>query len=163
MGNRQCAVGINNNTNNYMLRNPIVYVYSGHCQDALPSTLGPSENGSALFTKTPNTACGAVGVFTYDLYSESTNRDEKKMAVMFSNPYNFNFYSNLYAVGLFDKNELVDYSLYDKMYYKTGIEFVRDHAGSDLIYKGNGLIISATMTDSYQPQLDVNIISSING
>ncbi|XP_054861371.1 DELTA-sagatoxin-Srs1a-like [Amphiprion ocellaris] len=164
MGNthRQCAVQIHNKSNNYVLCSPIVYVYSGRCRDALPSTVGPSESGSALFIKTHDTACGSVGVFTYDLYNESTKRVDKKMAVMFSNPYNFDFYSNLYAVGLFDRKQLCDHSLYEKMYYNIGTEFVRGGAGSNLIHERDGLTISANMTDTCEPELNVSI-SSRNG
>ncbi|XP_054861392.1 DELTA-sagatoxin-Srs1a-like [Amphiprion ocellaris] len=164
MGNthRQCAVQIHNDSKNYILCSPMVFLDSGRCLNTLPSTIGPSLHGSALFIKTHDTACGSVGVFTYDLYNESTKRHEKKMAVMFSNPYDFNINSNLYAVGLFDKKQLCDHSLFSKMYYDTGTEFVRRGAGYSLTYKRDGLIISANMTDTYEPDLDVSI-SSIDG
>uniref|UniRef100_A0A3Q1FDB9 Uncharacterized protein n=1 Tax=Acanthochromis polyacanthus TaxID=80966 RepID=A0A3Q1FDB9_9TELE len=160
MGNtfRQCAIQINNNSNNCMLQNPMVYLYSGRCENTLPSTIGPSEEGSALFTKTSNTACGSVGVFTYELYNQSTKTVEKKMAVMFSDPFNFAQYSNYYAVGLFDKTQLCEYNLYHKMYYNTGTEFVRCHAGYPLTYKGDGLIISASMTDTYDCGLGLDLV-----
>uniref|UniRef100_A0A3Q1FX06 Uncharacterized protein n=1 Tax=Acanthochromis polyacanthus TaxID=80966 RepID=A0A3Q1FX06_9TELE len=157
-------VYINIYTYSYSFHLPLVHHsdYFGCYQNTLPSTIGPSEEGSALFTKTPDTACGAVGVFTFELYNQSTKTVDKKMAVMFSNPYSFDFFYNLYAVGLFDKNQLCEYSLYHKMYYNAGKEFVRHRAGYPLTYEGDGLIISASMTDTYEPELDV-IIRSIDG
>ncbi|XP_008293160.1 cytolysin Src-1-like [Stegastes partitus] len=158
---RQCAVQINNNCTSYVLRNPRVYTDSGHCNEALTPTIGPSSDGHGLFMKTPYTARGAVGVFTYDLYNETTKRDDNKVAVMFSNPYDLNIYSNCFAVGIIDGNQPCDQSLYETMCYHTLEWFVRAQAGSYLTYSKGDVTISATMTDAYQVDLTVTVSSTV--
>uniref|UniRef100_A0A3Q0TC51 Actinoporin-like protein n=1 Tax=Amphilophus citrinellus TaxID=61819 RepID=A0A3Q0TC51_AMPCI len=139
------------------------FIFSGRCDTSLPATLQPSAVGQAVFAKTPHTACGSVGVFTYDLYDESTGRADKKMAVMFSVPYDFNLYSNWHAVGVFDRDTKCDRHLYNKMYQKTQKGFVRGKAKDPgLTYKDETVTITSTMTDSYEPILELEISSTSN-
>ncbi|XP_038138031.1 DELTA-sagatoxin-Srs1a-like [Cyprinodon tularosa] len=115
-------------------------------------------SGTALFEKTPNTACGSVGVFTYDILPGSNSQNKGRVAVMFSNPYDFNFYSNYYAIGVFSKDKKCDNDLYNEMYSGKEIDFVRGKAsGPSLTYKAGDLIIRASMSDSYQPILKLDI------
>ncbi|XP_038566057.1 DELTA-sagatoxin-Srs1a-like [Micropterus salmoides] len=157
MATRQCTVEIENKCSEYTFCNPQVFTYSGSYEKPLPPTLGPSESCSALFIKTPSTACGAVGVFTYELQNKSTKKCDGKMAVMYSVPYDFNFYSNYYAMGVFDVNTKCDYDLYKEMYYGAGAVFVRREAKDSLTYKGKDVTITATMSDSYTPVIKVQV------
>ncbi|CAK6980509.1 DELTA-thalatoxin-Avl1a-like [Scomber scombrus] len=155
---RQCSIEIENKCSVYTLCNPRVHTVSGHCETPLPPTLGPSESGSARFTKTPQTACGSVGVFTYDLLNGSTKQHDARLAVMFSNPYDFNLYSNWYAVGVFDTAKTCDHELYKQMYNSAENGFVRGKAkGSGLTYSSHHVTIRATMSDGYQPVMKVQV------
>uniref|UniRef100_UPI0037E77057 uncharacterized protein n=1 Tax=Semicossyphus pulcher TaxID=241346 RepID=UPI0037E77057 len=154
---RQCTIQFENSSE-YTLRNPSVYMYSGFCEIPLTPALLPSESGSAVFAKNPNTMWGCTGVFTYDLHNKSTRDYDGKMAVMFSNPYDFSSYSNWFAVGVFSMNTQCDYSLYDKMYYKEQMGFARGKAEEfNLTYKSEPVVIRATMTDSYKPVIKVKV------
>lgn len=125
---RECAIQITNMCSRHTLCNPRISLFSGGCASPLPPTVGSSTTGSVLFTKTPHTAKGAVGVFTYDLRNNSTKNSYEKLAVMFSVPYDFNLYSNWYAVGIFGGEKKCDYNLYCEMYYHSEAGFVRGKA-----------------------------------
>ncbi|XP_035510865.1 LOW QUALITY PROTEIN: bryoporin-like [Morone saxatilis] len=154
---RQCSIEITNKCSNYTLRNPSLHTDSGSCTEPLPGTsIDPSKTGNALFTKTPNTARGAVGVFTYNLLNQSANASTEKIAVMFSVPYDYNLYSNWYAVGIFDKSVLCDHDLYYQMYNNTGT-FERKKGGQSIEYRKDNVTIIATMTDTFQPVMHVEV------
>uniref|UniRef100_A0A669F4P2 DELTA-sagatoxin-Srs1a-like n=1 Tax=Oreochromis niloticus TaxID=8128 RepID=A0A669F4P2_ORENI len=158
MGPRQSAIHITNRTKGYILRDPRRYLVSGNCQIPLPATLGPSECDIALFSKTDGTARGSVGVFTYDLYDKSANRAYKKIAVMFSVPFDYNLSSNWYAVGVFDRKTNCDNDLYDKMYYSDERGFVRGKAGDhDLTYTDDDVTVKSSMTNSSVATLKVDV------
>ncbi|XP_008300101.1 cytolysin Src-1-like [Stegastes partitus] len=155
---RECSIEITNDSSQYILSNPGVYLESGSCSEPLPPEIEPSSSGKALFTKTANTARGVVGVVTYDLVDESTQECAGKMAVMFSVPYDFNLYSNWYAVGVFEEGEECSFDLYDHMYNNTDSTFVRGRASeSSLSHEGELVAILASMSDSYQPMIKVEV------
>uniref|UniRef100_A0A669C860 Uncharacterized protein n=1 Tax=Oreochromis niloticus TaxID=8128 RepID=A0A669C860_ORENI len=132
------------------------HIEKGSCKNPLPPMLQPHEEGKALFIKTRDTACGSVAVFTYDLKDGSTQRG--RVAVMFSVPYNFGWYKNLYAVGIFDVGKACDKYLYKTMYYEEGHMFKRGPAkGNSLTQEGHYVTITASMSDAYQPILKVDI------
>ncbi|CAI5670197.1 unnamed protein product [Oreochromis niloticus] len=158
MVTRLATIHITNRTKGYILRNPRSYIFSGYCLTPLPTSLGPSECDVALFCKTEGTACGSVGVFTYDLYDESKNTADKKIAVMFSVPFDYSLYSNWYAVGGFDRQTNCDYDLYVKMYYSDERGFVRGKADvNDLTYTVNDVTVKSSMTNSNVATLKVDV------
>lgn len=130
---------------------------SGHCSEPLPVVVEPSCTACALFLKTANTACGAVGVFTYDLCSRPAAACTHKLAVMFSVPYDFNLYSNWFSVGIFDKTKQCDHGLYNQMYNRTDRAFVRGKAGSGLTFKKDQFTVMATMTNTYGPVIRAEV------
>ncbi|KAM3597486.1 uncharacterized protein V6R79_005215 [Siganus canaliculatus] len=136
---RQCTFEFKNHSNITLWR-PRVHVVSGTCEEPLTPLFRPSESGSALFKKTPHTACGSVGVLTYDLQTECGQLMEEKMAVMFSNPYDFNLHSNWFAVGFFDMSRDCNSSLFDEMYNKF----------LDSIPSSSHLKLLGIMSTSYQ-------------
>ncbi|XP_029015273.1 DELTA-actitoxin-Aeq1c-like [Betta splendens] len=155
---RQCTIEIQNKCSVYVLCNPHVHTVSGSCEKPLAPTLSPSESGSALFIKTPHTACGSVGVFTYDLHNISADTFGGRIAVMFSVPYDFNFYSNWYGVGVFGLDRQCGKQLFEQMYNNAERGFVRGKAkGPSLTHKGSGVTVRATMSDSYQPVMKVQV------
>ncbi|XP_039679662.1 bryoporin-like [Perca fluviatilis] len=150
---RQCYITVINYSSEDTLCNPCQYTQSGRCTQIPPPQIGPQSSGSALFTKTPYTARGSVGVMTYDL-QDST----EKIAVMFSVPYDYSMFSNVYAVGIFDKSQKCNYDLYYKMYYDPPTTFVRGEAkGPSLTYKGDQVTIVATMADLYETVINVEV------
>lgn len=120
--------------------------------------VGPCSVIRALFNKTTGAATGAVGVFTYDLFSADLNDYSRSMAVMFSVPYDRILYSNWCAVGIFDKGKSCDRDLYDLMYSGNENNFVRGKAdGSCISYEGDYAIVSVSMSDSGEAVLRVDI------
>uniref|UniRef100_UPI003AAD07AE DELTA-sagatoxin-Srs1a-like n=1 Tax=Centroberyx gerrardi TaxID=166262 RepID=UPI003AAD07AE len=167
---RECTIEIENGCLNYILSNPRMYLYSGRCAKPLPLTLGPSASAAALFTKTPFSLRGAVGVITYDLLNNLTSELTENMAVMFSVPFDFNLYSNWYAVGIFDMSKKFGKSLYREMYYdEEQRSFRRGKAerpgltvGPGLTYKHHDVTIRATMTHARQPVMKVQVNNGSN-
>lgn len=101
------------------------------------------------FTKDDNTASGAVGVLTYELFNMHQSKCEEQMAVMFSVPFDYNFYKNWLGVGVFEHTQACDEKLYDLMYKgKTFTNFVRHEAdGSGVTYQGGAVDVRACMSD----------------
>lgn len=127
----------------------------------LTPRLCPSDTGSALFDKTLGAACGSVGVFTYDIYQEFADQYRGKLAVMFSNPYDRIAYSSWYAVGVFGMDRACDEELYKEMYYGDQTSFVRGKAsGPSLTYNLPGLAIAASMSDTHESVLKVQVYNN---
>uniref|UniRef100_A0A672FFK3 Uncharacterized protein n=1 Tax=Salarias fasciatus TaxID=181472 RepID=A0A672FFK3_SALFA len=155
---RQCHITITNGCSSYSLTNTRWYTDSGGCAAPFPPTISSHALESALFIKTPYTACGAVGVVTYDLLNNDSKQTTEKIAIMFSNPYDFNVHSNLYALGIFDVSRECDENLYNEMANGTSDSFIRSKpVGNVLIYKKNGITIKATMSDAYQAVIKVEL------
>ncbi|KAM4563477.1 uncharacterized protein PAE49_011531 [Odontesthes bonariensis] len=158
MPHRHCSVKVTNNSNCYTLANPRVFTESGYCETPLPSMVGPCSAVKTLFNKTTGAATGAVGVFTYDFFNADLNDYSHIMAVMFSVPYDRILYSNWCAVGIFDKGSNCDHDLYRTMYNGSENSFVRGKAdGSSISYEGDFIIVSASMSDSGEADLRVDI------
>lgn len=80
---------------------------------------------------------------------------------MFSVPYDFNFYSNWYAVGVFGLEKQCGKPLFEEMYNYAERGFVRGKAkGPSLTHRGGRVTMRATMSDSYQPVIKVQVCSS---
>ncbi|XP_028454814.1 DELTA-thalatoxin-Avl1a [Perca flavescens] len=158
---RECTIEIENKCPEFTLCNPQLYTKSGFCKSPLPPTLGPSESGKAQFNKTSFSARGAVGVFTYDIQNESKEECLEKVAVMFSVPYDYIMYSNMYAVGAFDNNRKGDEILFEEMCNNTNPQsgFVRGKAkdSQSLTHKGEHVTVRATMSNSATSVVKVQV------
>ncbi|XP_071387942.1 DELTA-sagatoxin-Srs1a-like [Centroberyx affinis] len=161
---RQCTIDIKNECTNYILSNPRMYLDSGRCVSPLPITLGPSASGSVQFTKIPFSMAGCVGVITYDLINNRTSQLTEKMAVMFHVPFNYTFYSNWYAVGIFDMSKNSEKKLYSEMYYNEELRsFIRSTAGgTGLTYESHDVTIKATMTKTPDSVITVQLKNTPN-
>lgn len=109
-----------------------------------------------MFIKTHDTACGAVGVFVYDL---QRNHEKKNIAIMFSVPYNYNHFQNVYALGISDETKACDRNLFNEMYYNDCTWFTRVNA--DVGYhdfKRDGFAIKSKMVDSSEATLMIDIM-----
>lgn len=126
-----------------------VYLESGETYNPPQPTVRPMMSEVCTFSKSSGVPTGSVGVLTYDLLERSRNDFVETLAILFSVPWDYNIYKNLFAVGIYKKGVKCDEGLYKQMYYeKKQAEhgFVRDQAsGSGIDYVGSCLGIKATM------------------
>ncbi|KAI6060344.1 Toxin PsTX-20A-like protein [Aix galericulata] len=98
MGNvevcRSVGLEIINNTEKVTLEDFRSYCFSGKIRTVLPFEIGPHSIGRCIFAKTPYSLRGSVGVLVCKASSFS-------LAIMFSNPFDYNLYSIEFALELF--------------------------------------------------------------
>lgn len=137
-----------------------MHLHSGQCKEHLPSNIPPDADGSAQFAKIAGTATGSVGVFTYDMTRDEEN---KKMAIMWSVPFDYNVYSNWYAMGIYDdSNRTCDSLLFKEMYYhKNSQSFSRYQSDNrSETYQRDNVRIKCKMTNCCEPTLIIDITST---
>ncbi|XP_031585828.1 bryoporin-like [Oreochromis aureus] len=146
--NRNCTIEITNVSGSYCLINPKVYMKSGFCQHPPQPTIRTTKTEVCSFTKDDNTATGAVGVLTYDLFHMQSRVCSERMAIMFSVPFDHNLYKNQLAIGVFEQSRACDKQLYDQMYDGKDLSnFTRSEAnGCGLEYKAKYVDLRATMS-----------------
>ncbi|XP_042361541.1 bryoporin-like [Plectropomus leopardus] len=145
--NRNCTIEITNVNSSYCLINPKVYMSSGFCHHPPQPTIN-NKTEVCSFTKDDNTATGAVGLLTYDLFCMRSRVCSKRMAIMFSVPYDRNLYKNRLAIGVVEHTRACDKSLYNQLYDgKDLTDFTRsDTHGCGLEYKTEHVELRATMS-----------------
>uniref|UniRef100_A0A4W6E588 Uncharacterized protein n=1 Tax=Lates calcarifer TaxID=8187 RepID=A0A4W6E588_LATCA len=131
--NRNCTIEITNVSSTFCLVNPKVHMESGFSFSPPQPTVRTTKSEVCSFTKDDNTASGAVGL----------------MAIMFSVPFDYNFYKNWLGVGIFEHTRACDEKLFKHMYEgKDFTNFVRQEAnGSGVKYTGRALDVRACMSD----------------
>lgn len=139
-------------------------MYSGYCMHPPQPTVRTSNTEVCSFTKDDDTATGSVGVLTYDLFNMSNRFSTERMAIMFSVPFDYNFYKNWLGVGIFELAREVDKHLYKHMYKGTDFtNFARIKAGGNgVAYKGKALDIHATMSDVGKAIVKVEVYDKMN-
>ncbi|XP_057673340.1 actinoporin-like protein [Corythoichthys intestinalis] len=146
---RSVTIEITNMTNNYCLINPKVHLENGEVYNPPQPTVRPQKTEVCTFTKSSGHATGSVGVMTYDLFERSQKDFIETVAIMFSVPWDYNFYKNWYAVGIYKKGVKCNEDLFNQMYNeKKQCEhgFRREEAtGTGINYVGNYLDVKATM------------------
>ncbi|KAK6469524.1 DELTA-stichotoxin-Hcr4a-like [Huso huso] len=142
--NRNVTIAIENNSD-LSLTNPRFYTYSGYNIDPPQPTIKEKRTEVCSFSKTGGTACGSVGVLTYDVFKN--NSSVECIAVMFSVPYDYNHYENYFAIGSFSVGTSCDHALYNRMYYEEENGFTRSKATAGFIqFTGKAVKIKATMS-----------------
>ncbi|XP_059204882.1 bryoporin-like [Centropristis striata] len=140
--NRNCTIEITNVSTNYCLINPKVYMASGFSHHPPQPTVRSSMAEVCSFIKDDNTATGAVGLLTYDLFHMQSRVCSDRMAIMFSVPYDHNLYKNRLAIGVVEQSRACDKHLYDQLYDGKDLSnFARSES------QGSGLEYGATYVD----------------
>ncbi|XP_041853796.1 bryoporin-like [Melanotaenia boesemani] len=146
--NRNCTIEIANVSSNYCLINPKVFMTSGFCYHPPQPTIRTGMTEVCSFTKDDNTATGAIGLLTYDLFHMQSRVCSERMAIMFSVPFDHNLYKNRLAVGTVEHSQACDKHLYDQMYDGKDLSnFTRSEKnGSGLEYRSTYVDLRATMS-----------------
>ncbi|XP_036944943.1 bryoporin-like [Acanthopagrus latus] len=146
--NRNCTIEITNVSANYCLINPKVYMSSGYCHHPPQPTIRTTKTEVCSFTKDDNTATGAVGLLTYDLFHMQSRVCSDRVAIMFSVPFDHNLYKNRLAVGVVEQSRDCDKHLYDQLYDGKDLSnFTRsEQHGAGLLYRATYVDLRATMS-----------------
>ncbi|XP_037610149.1 DELTA-stichotoxin-Hmg2b-like [Sebastes umbrosus] len=157
--NRNCTMELTNVSSVFCLVNPKVHMESGFVYNPPQPTLRTTKTEVCSFTKDDNTVSGAVGVLTYELFHMQKRHCNEVIAIMFSVPFDYNFYKNWLGVGIFEHTRACDDKLFDFMYKgKDFTNFVRHEAdGSGVVYKGNMLDVRACMNDEGKAIIKVEL------
>ncbi|KAG9330396.1 hypothetical protein JZ751_025536 [Albula glossodonta] len=135
----------------------LYYTDSGVCKVPPESIVQPGAKQRCYFEKIPGTACGAVGVMTYDI---ATLQDKavERLAIMFSVPFNNGFFNKEIALGFFDLCQGCTKSLQNLMEEGTSQQFTWGMAShTKLEYKGDNYIIEGFMSDDDESVIRVEI------
>ncbi|KAH3751516.1 tereporin-Ca1-like [Dreissena polymorpha] len=95
----------------YVLGDPKVTTNSGGITMS-PKVIQPNYKEAMVATKTAYSTGGTFGVVSWEIAEKS-----RRIVVMWSVPYNHNFYSNWLAVGITKQNLNHDSGWADQMYY----------------------------------------------
>jgi len=148
--NRNCTIEINNMSSKYCLINPKVYMDSGFSFNPPQPTVRASQTEVCSFTKDDDSASGCVGVLTYEIFEMQSRHCNEIIAVMFSVPFDYNFYKNWLGLGIFEHTRACDKGLYKHMYYEKDdmTNFARSESnGSGMEYKGRVVELRASMSN----------------
>lgn len=112
------------------------------------------------FTKDDNTATGAVGILTYELFDMKTGHCDEVIAIMFSVPFDYKFYKNWMALGIFECTRKCDKELFDLMYEEEE-DFTnfqrRKGDGCGLLYRGRMVDLRGCMSSEGRATLKLEL------
>lgn len=94
-------------------------------------------------------ATGVVGVLTYYIPSI-----DKTLAVMWSVPFDYNFYQNWWNVKLYDNKDRADYDMYYDLYYNAYPFKANGWHSRNL---GSGLQSRGSMSSSGEATLEIHV------
>lgn len=125
---RKIVIAIGNNTENKLI-NPQYYLENGEIQRT-HLTIYDQEVGFVASRKTEYLSFGTWGVVTYKI--ENTI---KKLAIMWSVPFNYTFYENCFKLAIINADMQTDKNLLYDMYYNKGMtkgEVKKASTGSEI-------------------------------
>ncbi|XP_059895051.1 bryoporin-like [Gadus macrocephalus] len=146
--NRNCTMEISNLSSHYCLINPKVYMASGFSYHPPQPTVRTGKTEVCSFDKDDNSATGAVGLLTYDLFHMRDRTAAHRAALMFSVPFDHNLYKNRLAVGVVEASRACDKALYETMYGGKDLSMCASSEadGSGMAYKTGQVELRATMS-----------------
>ncbi|XP_034567592.1 bryoporin [Notolabrus celidotus] len=162
--NRNCTIEITNVTSGYCLTNPRVYMESGFSNHSPQPTIQVNKTEVCSFVKDDNTATGAVGLLTYDLFHMQSRVCSDRMVIMFSVPFDHNLYNNRLAVGIVEQSHACDKNLYKQMYDGKDLSNLTrsDKPGSGIRFKGKYMEMRATMSSIGRAIVKVDLYDTMN-
>uniref|UniRef100_UPI003CC7B11C Actinoporin n=1 Tax=Orbicella faveolata TaxID=48498 RepID=UPI003CC7B11C len=148
--NRKCAVGVDNESG-FRWQEGSTYFFSGTADENLPYSV--SDGYAVLYgprkTNGP-VATGVVGVLAYYIPSIG-----KTLAVMWSVPFDYNFYQNWWNAKLYSGNQDADYDHYVDLYYDANPFKANGWHERSL---GSGLKFCGSMSSSGQATLEIHVL-----
>ncbi|KAM9113654.1 DELTA-thalatoxin-Avl1a-like isoform 1-T3 [Pangshura tecta] len=157
---RCVGIQITNNTRGVTLGNPRTYCFSGWVKKEPMPQITPSSSESCVFVKTSGTACGSVGVLSYE-------SDAFTLAILFSNPYDRNLYSSEFAIQIltgrkhFNNMEHLYHYMYnhDPPYSCKSFQkkMLTDGKDGELEVTNEKIQVKATMSNQYKSIIKVQI------
>lgn len=120
-----------------------------------PRDIHPGEREAMLARKTSFTATGTQGTVSWLI-------DNRRVIVMWEDPFNLNFYSNTLAVGIIEEDAHTA-SMYDTMMKGSG-NFTRgvyDQTIHTIEYCDGALCVTGTMGTSHKNQIHIQVIPVI--
>ncbi len=158
-----CGIRIKNNTN-YTLECKHYYIYRGQIGHG-PENVSPKNgSGDVVFVghQTHWNATGTTGVISWDIGSTGF-----MLVALWSAPYNFFLYNNLYAIGIQPKGYVVDENTYKQMYYENfgaGSWFARkqvnraERDSQPLVIENKEIKVTAEMEEKHRCHLTLSLV-----
>uniref|UniRef100_A0AAR2IWB8 Actinoporin-like protein n=1 Tax=Pygocentrus nattereri TaxID=42514 RepID=A0AAR2IWB8_PYGNA len=122
-----------------------VFKYGGYCFHPPQPTIEKNTREACCFSKTNHVARGAIGVMTYQICTDD-KRCFGELAIMFSVPYDYNFFRNWFALGIYERPISCDYNLFYQMYYNNGSFTRAKGKGNSIDYTGKHAYVTGTMS-----------------
>ncbi|XP_039621263.1 DELTA-thalatoxin-Avl1a-like [Polypterus senegalus] len=157
---RNVTIQLLNSSSTFILRNPKYHCSSGYNITPPPSIL-PKETAAIMsFTKRKVVPRGCVGVLTYELAKSEEGSTVSCLAIMFSNPYDYNLYNIWCAAGIIEPCQACDEVLFRQMYDEKGdSRFSRMKASDNMsIYNAKDVVIKAKISDKRNAILKVEML-----
>ncbi|KAJ8377134.1 hypothetical protein SKAU_G00077140 [Synaphobranchus kaupii] len=131
---------------------------SGYCYNTPKPTVPQGVTEVCAFGDTKGSLFGIEGVLTYDIVDDQNEGAVKRLALMFSVPYNYLFNDNWFALGFFDLDEECDEPLFNRMYRKRGT-FRREKAsGSEIYFQCGKFTLRGTMSPVAKADIKVEFL-----
>nr|UYP38785.1 mytiporin 22 [Mytilus galloprovincialis] len=151
-----CGIEIKNSTK-HTLHSPRTIVQWGFLLSPPSTAIKPGGKGHFIGHKHSAGVTGTTGVVSY-LIGET----DWRMVIMWSAPYNFDFFDNRLAVGFIKSRD--DSNIYNRMYYENDDKFSRDnYCRSCNIIKDerDGFVIQGIMGTSHKSKVEVELSEKV--
>ncbi|KAK3599913.1 hypothetical protein CHS0354_022498 [Potamilus streckersoni] len=154
-----CGIEVENWTR-FILAYPVVKIAAG-ALSIPPGNILPSKREAMVARKTSDSATGTSGTVSWLIEGQS-----RRIVVMWSAPYDFNFYSNWLGVGITSRGETFNAqgnSWFYQMYYGSNsrsLGFSRSEyywESNPVIYQDDLIQLSATMSTGHQAQVKMTV------
>jgi hypothetical protein len=151
---RTCAIGIKNFTDHELIH-PSFYTYSGKIV-AYNHRGEPKHDVGIAAEKSSGAAVGTVAVASYQI--KNTN---KRIALMWSVPFDWNLYSSWFKGAIIKADQDTNYDLYEDMYYNyhniTSGDCNQSGKYGSWQGKDNEFKVSGNMTDGSNAEMTMEL------